>query len=87
MDSEDKLAIAREGLAMLDAAFWGFVGGLALLVGAGLGLLWRTPPRVIGLVMAFGSGVLISVVAFELTAEAFKLPAGWWWSSGWAPAH
>jgi zinc transporter, ZIP family len=53
---------------MLEAAFWGFVGGFVLLVGAWLGLLWRTPPKVIGLVMAFGSGVLISAVAFELTA-------------------
>lgn len=61
---------------MLEAAFWGFVGGFALLVGAGLGLLWRTPPKVIGLVMAFGSGVLISAVAFELTAEAFRTSGG-----------
>lgn len=61
---------------MLEAALWGFVGGFALLVGAGLGLLWRTPPNVIGLVMAFGSGVLISAVAFELTAEAFRTSGG-----------
>jgi len=60
---------------MLEAAFWGFIGGFALFVGAGLGLLWRTPSKVIGLVMAFGSGVLISAVAFELTAEAFGPPA------------
>lgn len=61
---------------MLEAAFWGFAGGFALLVGAGLGLLWRTPPKVIGLVMAFGSGVLISAVAFALTAEAFRTSGG-----------
>ncbi|MFN2496925.1 MAG: hypothetical protein ABR608_13615 [Pseudonocardiaceae bacterium] len=54
-----------------EAAFWGFVGGFALLVGAGLGLIWRTPPRVVGIVMAFGAGVLISTVAFELVDEAF----------------
>src|SRR5918997_3868245 len=54
-----------------EAAFWGFVGGFALLVGAGLGLIWRTPPRVVGIVMAFGAGVLISAVAFELVEEAF----------------
>jgi ZIP family zinc transporter len=54
-----------------EAAFWGFVGGFALLVGAGLGLIWQTPPRVVGMVMAFGAGVLISAVAFELVEEAF----------------
>ncbi len=56
---------------MWEAAGWGFVGGAALLVGAGLGLVFRVPGRVIGLVMAFGGGVLISAVAFELAADAF----------------
>jgi ZIP family zinc transporter len=57
---------------MLEAAFWGFVGGFALLVGAAVGLLWRIPRRAIGLIMAFGAGVLISALAFELTAEAYR---------------
>ena len=56
----------------VEAAFWGFVGGFALLVGAVLGLIWRTPPRVVGGVMAFGAGVLISAVAFELVEEGFE---------------
>ena len=56
---------------MLEAAFWGFVGGAALLLGALLGLYLKVGLRVIGLVMAFGAGVLISAVAFELTEEAF----------------
>ena len=51
---------------MLEAAWWGFVGGAALLVGALLGLYLKVGLRVIGLVMAFGAGVLISAVAFEL---------------------
>jgi zinc transporter, ZIP family len=55
---------------MLEAAFWGLVGGLALLLGAGVGLAVRVPQRVIGLVMAFGAGVLIAALTFELTAEA-----------------
>ncbi|HYN66797.1 MAG TPA: ZIP family zinc transporter [Ornithinibacter sp.] len=57
---------------MLEAAWWGFVGGAALLVGALLGLYLRVGLRVIGLVMAFGAGVLISAVAFELTQEAYR---------------
>jgi ZIP family zinc transporter len=56
---------------MLEAAFWGFVGGFALLIGAVIGLKFPTTQRTIGLIMGFGSGVLISAVAFELTEEAF----------------
>jgi len=57
---------------MLTAAFWGFVGGAALLLGAGLGLAFKPSSRVVGLVMAFGAGVLISAVAFELVDEGFQ---------------
>lgn len=57
---------------MLEAAFWGLVGGGALLVGALIGLYVPTTQRVIGLVMGFGAGVLISALAFELTDEAFR---------------
>jgi len=61
---------------MLEAAFWGFIGGFALLVGAILGLKFPASQRTIGLVMAFGSGVLISALAFELTEEAFERGGG-----------
>ena len=56
---------------MLEAAWWGLVGGLALLAGAIAGLVWQVPRRATGLVMAFGAGVLVSALAFELTAEAY----------------
>ena len=35
------------------AAWWGFVGGAALLIGALLGIYLPVSSRVIGLVMAF----------------------------------
>ncbi|WP_354699490.1 hypothetical protein DSM112329_05207 [Paraconexibacter sp. AEG42_29] len=57
---------------MLTAAFWGFVGGFALLLGAAAGLTLPVSKRVIGLIMGFGAGVLISALAFELTDEAFR---------------
>lgn len=57
---------------MLEAAFWGFVGGAALLLGAAVAVLTTVPKRVVGIIMAFGAGVLISAVAFELTDEAFR---------------
>ena len=56
---------------MLEAGFWGFVGGAALLVGALAGLFVRTSLRFVGLVMGFGVGVLFSAVSFELTHEAY----------------
>ena len=58
---------------MLEAAFWGFVGGASLLIGAGLGLWFSIPQRAIGLIMGFGSGVLISALAFELAEGAFEV--------------
>ncbi|CAN5429384.1 ZIP family zinc transporter [soil metagenome] len=56
---------------MLEAAFWGFVGGVALLIGAAMAVYLRTSMRFVGLVMGFGTGVLFSAVAFELTREAY----------------
>ncbi|NYD43318.1 ZIP family metal transporter [Nocardioides panaciterrulae] len=56
---------------MWEASFWGFVGGFALLVGAAAGIWLPTSRRFVGLIMAFGTGVLFSAVAFDLTSEAY----------------
>ncbi len=61
---------------MLLAAWWGFVGGAALLVGALIGVFARASNRVVGVVMGFGAGVLISALAFELTHEAYEKSGG-----------
>jgi ZIP family zinc transporter len=54
------------------AAFgWGFLAASALIVGGAVALRWSIGERTLGLVMAFGSGVLISAVAFELVNEAW----------------
>jgi ZIP family zinc transporter len=58
---------------MVEALFWGFVGGAALLLGAAAGLRVAVSKRAIGLVMGFGAGVLISALAFELTQDAFEV--------------
>lgn len=55
----------------LIAAFWGSLAGSALFIGAGIGYYMRVPPRVTAGIMAFGSGVLISAMAFELMDEAY----------------
>lgn len=56
----------------LQAGLWGLLGGSALLIGAGIGYFARIPQRLIAAIMAFGAGVLISALSFELMDEAFK---------------
>lgn len=54
------------------AAFWGFVGGSALLLGAAVGYYTHLKQRIIAGIMAFGSGVLISALTLELMNDAYK---------------
>ena len=54
----------------LQAGFWGLVAGSALVIGAALAYLVRWPARVISGIMAFGAGVLISALSFDLMDEA-----------------
>ena len=55
----------------LQAGLWGLLAGGALLVGAAAGYRLAVPQRLIAAVMAFGSGVLISALSFELMEHAF----------------
>ncbi|MFV0131415.1 ZIP family metal transporter [Streptomyces sp. HMX112] len=63
----------------VQAGLWGLVAGSALLLGAAVGYGVRVPQRVIASVMAFGAGVLLSAVSFELVGEAYD-------QAGLAPA-
>lgn len=54
----------------MQALLWGTVAGGALVLGSGIAWLWRVPPPIVSTVMAFGAGVLISALAFELVDEA-----------------
>jgi ZIP family zinc transporter len=54
------------------AGFWGFAAGAALLIGAAAGYFLKVPERLIAAIMAFGSGVLISALSFELVDEAYR---------------
>jgi zinc transporter, ZIP family len=47
-----------------------------LILGGILALVFPVKERLLGLIMAFGAGVLISAVAYELVAEAFETSAG-----------
>lgn len=63
---------------MTEAFFWGVVAASSLLIG-GLFVMWK-PVRqsTLGLIMAFGAGVLLSAVAFELVGEAVETGGEYW---------
>ncbi len=54
----------------IQAGLWGLLSGSALLLGALGGWFLRLSQPVIASIMAFGAGVLISALAFELMDEA-----------------
>ncbi|MBK5244389.1 MAG: ZIP family zinc transporter [Eubacteriaceae bacterium] len=56
---------------MTIAAIYGFISGSTLFIGALLGMYLKVPKYVIGAIMAFGSGVLISALTFDLMETAF----------------
>ncbi len=58
---------------MWEAALWGLIGGSTLVIGAALGLRFHWSPKLIGLIMAFGAGVLIASVAYELVDDAAQV--------------
>ncbi|GJF23036.1 MULTISPECIES: ZIP family metal transporter [Streptomyces] len=66
-------------IEVVQAGLWGLLAGSALLLGAAVGFGVRVPQKVIATVMAFGAGVLLSAVSFELVGEAYD-------EAGLAPA-
>ena len=61
---------------MREAFLWGLLSASSLLLGGLVALRFSIASRLLGLVMAFGAGVLISAVAYELVDEAFTTSAG-----------
>jgi len=56
----------------LQAGLCGLLAGGALLLGALAGVRFAVPQRLVAAIMAFGSGVLISALSFELMDEAIE---------------
>ncbi|QBR91775.1 ZIP family metal transporter [Nocardioides euryhalodurans] len=54
----------------LEAGLWGLLAGGTLVVGAAIAWLVDLPRLAVASVMAFGAGVLISALAFDLVDEA-----------------
>lgn len=61
---------------MFAAFAWGFLAAATLIAGGAYALRRGVGDRTLGIVMAFGSGVLISSVAYELVGEAFAAHHG-----------
>jgi zinc transporter, ZIP family len=68
----------------MSAAFaWGAVAASSLLIGGLLALWFRVSGRVLGLILGFGAGVLISAVAYELVEDTITtLEGGTWVAAG-----
>jgi ZIP family zinc transporter len=57
---------------MSEALLWGFLSSASLLIGVVVALRLKLSRRLIGFIMAFGVGALISSVCFELVEDAFS---------------
>jgi ZIP family zinc transporter len=58
---------------MASALGWGALAASSLVVGGVLGAARAWPDRLVGLVLAFGAGALISAVSFDLAEEGAKV--------------
>ncbi|HEY7622996.1 MAG TPA: hypothetical protein VH834_24690 [Solirubrobacteraceae bacterium] len=58
---------------MAAALGWGALAASSLVIGALLGMARAWPSRLVGLVLAFGAGALISAVSFDLFEEGKQI--------------
>jgi hypothetical protein len=65
-----------EAVCVAAALGWGTLGASSLLIGAIAAIAFDIRVRLIGLIMGFGAGVLISAVAFDLVEEAVNTESG-----------
>jgi zinc transporter, ZIP family len=67
---------------MAESFGWGTLAASSLVIGAIVALVFSLSLRVIGLIMGFGAGVLISAVSFDLVEEAVDKSTGHGWAVG-----
>lgn len=63
---------ARKDPFMITASVFGLISGSALFIGALIGLYIAVPRSVRAVIMAFGSGVLISALTFDLMERSLQ---------------
>lgn len=56
----------------LKAFFWGLLATSSLIIGGALAMRINLSNKILGIIMAFGAGTLISAVAYELVYESVK---------------
>lgn len=61
---------------MLTAFLWGLIASSSLILGGFIGTRFNLSKRILGIIMAFGAGTLISAVAYELVYESVRLAKG-----------
>jgi len=66
----------KRPLIMWNALFWGLIATSSLPLGGLLGSWFTLGRRTLGAIMAFGAGVLIAAVSFEMIFEAVKIGKG-----------
>ncbi|MCL9662366.1 ZIP family metal transporter [Paenibacillus hunanensis] len=57
---------------MWGALMWGAIAGSAVLLGAVVAAFFKIPKKIIGWIMAFGTGTLIGAASFELLEDAIE---------------
>ena len=72
---------------MTAALLWGAIAASSLVLGALLGLARQWHDGLIGIVLGFGAGALISSISFELTEEGLKLGGRCRWHWGLRREH
>ncbi len=57
---------------MVTAALYGLLASSGFVVGVAIGLFTSPPRRLVASIIAFGSGILVVALTFELMQEAFE---------------
>ena len=57
----------------VEAVGWGALAASSLILGAIFGIARKWPERLVGAVLAFGAGALISAVSFDLAEEGLEI--------------
>ena len=61
---------------MLNAFLWGLLATSSLIIGGIIASRFSLGNRIIGIIMGFGAGTLISAISYELIFEAVKEAKG-----------
>lgn len=59
------------------AFFQGVLGASSLAIGAFVGVFWQPSRKISAAIMAFGSGTLLSAIAFEITIPVYREMSFW----------